>query len=82
MRNRSRFVIPLSRETVIVVDPLPDSSALKSKASSACAGAAIALEPRVQRGDGSDVSGFPPAADMHTNISKLSPELEIRLKEI
>jgi hypothetical protein len=67
---------------VIVADPLPDRLVLISKASSACAGAAIALEPRVQRGDGSDVSGFPPAADMHTNISKLSPELEIRLKEI
>jgi hypothetical protein len=43
---------------------------------------AVALEPEVQSGDGSDVSGFPLAADMHTNIIKLSPGLEIRLKEI
>jgi len=43
---------------------------------------AFALEPEVQRGDGSDVSGFPLAADMHNNIIKLSPGLEIRLKEI
>jgi len=43
---------------------------------------AIALEPEVQRGDGSDVSGFPHAADMRTNIIELSPEVVIRLKEI
>jgi len=43
---------------------------------------AFALEPEVQRGDGSDVSGFPPMVDMHTNISKQSPGLVIRLKEI
>jgi len=55
---------------------------LSGKASPARAGVAVALEPEVQRGDGSDVSGFPLAADMHNNIIKLSPGLEIRLKEI
>ena len=35
------------------------------RASSTCAGAAIALEPEVQEGDGSDATGSPHMADMH-----------------
>jgi hypothetical protein len=34
-------------------------------ASSTCAGAATALEPKVQEGDGSGATGFPHTADMH-----------------
>ena len=45
------------------------------RASSTCAGAAIALEPKVQEGDGSDATGSPHMADMH-KASGLVPWIE------
>ena len=45
------------------------------RASSTCAGAAIALEPEVQEGDGSDATGSPHMADMH-KASGLVPWIE------
>ncbi len=52
------------------------------RASSACSGATIAPEPKVQEGDSGGASGFPHMTDMHTATTIKSPGLVIRLKEI